>query len=329
MGRAEIGESIDHLPPEADDRPRHSAANDAYAWDVARQSLGQQALDRSVDSTAQDRFTDDEVADDGVAHEAREDPVEGAGDAARDRDLVDLTLAPIERYSEVPGGHINSVYRVEVAGHGVGYLKPESGEDADARPGEIPEDGQWRRELAAFSLDSALGLGVVPTTVERHEQIPGAENASLQMEAPGAARPYDAYAERDREAMAVFDYVAGNTDRHDLNYRTTADGRPAAIDNGLCFPQSDSDGLRSQFVVDVLGKPLDADLVDRVRQVDEGRLIERLSDYGIADSAIGGVLARLHEVQGGAITGEAWLGEIFDGSPQWHMIRDSVRSEDA
>lgn len=56
--------------------------------------------------------------------------------------------------------------------------------------------------------------------------------------------------------MAVLDYVLANSDRHDDNYRTQPDGRPAGIDNGYCLPRDGEDGIRSDFVADALGQPL-------------------------------------------------------------------------
>jgi hypothetical protein len=46
-------------------------------------------------------------------------------------------------------------------------------------------------------------------------------------------------------------------------------------------------------------------------------LVSRLQQAGISDEAIDGVLARLHEVQGGMITGAAYPGDLVGGPPQW------------
>lgn len=72
-----------------------------------------------------------------------------------------------------------------------------------------------------------LGLGLVPTTTEWSDPTNG--TGSLQDWAedayPGAdSRDYDPL---DQERVAVLDYVMANTDRHQENYLTSADERPA------------------------------------------------------------------------------------------------------
>jgi hypothetical protein len=237
-----------------------------------------------------------------------------------------LDSAPIVRVEDVGGAssHINQVYRVELADGRRGYLKPEAGEDVAPRPGAIPEASQWRREVAAYEFDQMAGLGLVPETVRRQEDEFGLGVGSLQREAPIVPVPYHEYSAVDRQSMAVLDYTLGNLDRHDMNYRTSGDGRPAAIDNGLCLPENADEGIRSQWVADCLGQELDVDLVERLRQVDTVDLTKRLQEVGISDTAIAGMQLRLAEVRQGFLTGQAWRGEIYDGRPDWHKVRDAL-----
>ena len=239
------------------------------------------------------------------------------------KELEDVAIVDLEN---VDGSHSNTVYDVWLADGSHGYLKPETGETPYLRGTAIPEGQEWRREVATCHVDRALGLGVVPETVARHEADLGIENASLQAEAPREGKPYEEYSELDRQKMAVLDYVVANTDRHHLNYKTQDSGRPAAIDNGLALPENDSEGIRSQWVADAIGKPLDESLVMQIRDVDERQLADTLKKDGISKYSVDGLIQRLHEVQRGAITGDAWRGEIYGGDmwPTWNLIRDRL-----
>jgi hypothetical protein len=195
---------------------------------------------------------------------------------------VTLALEPIIDATPVDDGNCNSVYRAELADGRVGYLKPEGGEDPDLRPGDVPPHQEWHREIFACEFDRSLGFNVVPDTVPRYEvggDIGG--NASLQEEAPFKGRPLDEYEPLDRQRMAVLDYVLGNLDRHDNNYRTQRDGRPAAIDNGLTLPETSTGAIVSPWVVEQLGEPLDGDITAAVQRVDEARLRDELKFHRI------------------------------------------------
>lgn len=256
-------------------------------------------------------------------------PIEQGGNASQENS--DLADQPIADLHEVAGGdHVNGAYRVELVDGQRGFLKPEAEENANIAEYEmlradVPKGTEWRREVAAFELDRAAGLGLVPETVVRHEPELGFDNASLQAEVPRGPMPVRAYSEEDADGMAALDYVLGNTDRHNQNYMTQADGRPAAIDNGLTFPESDTDGIRSQWVAERLGRELDPAVVDKFRAVDDRALADYWSGLGIGERAIDGARARLHEVQTGKITGMAWRGEIYDGSTStWNLIRPRI-----
>jgi hypothetical protein len=98
----------------------------------------------------------------------------------------------------------------------------------------------YRHELAAYALDKALGLGLVPPVVERKI---GGKTGSLQVwvertlkRFTPAAPPADASrAERQVHAMRFLDYLVYNTDRHVRNVVFGADWRVAAIDNSIAF----------------------------------------------------------------------------------------------
>lgn len=114
-----------------------------------------------------------------------------------------------------------------------------------AEAGERPlwdfPDGLWRREVAAYELDVALGTGLVPTTVQRDDAPFGV--GSLQWWIDADDEHYFTLREREEftnwfAALAAFDVVANNADRKAGH--VLFDGvRCWAIDNGLCFHEHD------------------------------------------------------------------------------------------
>lgn len=298
------------------DQPRHSRANDDWAWgDVGAPVQATQEFPRF--STAVEDSPD---ASDNTSADAERALAKERGDRFHrgfeddEARRVELALVPIQRAESVTHAeavHVDCVYRVQLQDGRTGYLKPQQGELPDLRPGDIPEGSRYLREVAACELDRLLLLHVVPDTVPRNEDDFG--EASLQAEVPYEARPYDEYLPLDRQRMAVLDYVMANSDRHEDNYRTTADGRPAAIDNGCSFPELDNGLIVSSFVTDALGQPLDCNLLADLRGADRGDLAQELEDHRLAKSAVDGVLARLDEIcTDGMITGRTWRGLICD-----------------
>jgi hypothetical protein len=242
--------------------------------------------------------------------------------SAESHGRVELASLPIVgELRPVQGDHSNEVFIVRLANGSDAFLKPESGERPDLRLDGIPNKSEWKREVAACDVDRAIGFGLVPDTVARDESERGIGNASLQRAAPNEGLPYEAYSEKDRQEMAVLDYLLANTDRHHGNYLTSSEGRPAAIDNGLSLPENDNDGIRSQWVADQLDQSLNPELISDLQRVDEISLINKLRVDGISSEAIRGLRNRLHEVQRGQITGEAWRGEIYGGDYSWNLIR--------
>jgi hypothetical protein len=128
------------------------------------------------------------------------------------------------------------------------------------------------------------------------------------------ARDYDLV---DQQRAAVLHYVSGNTDGHGYNVLRQPDDRPGIIDGGLALPRGSANAIRSCFFPQVVGHGLEPSVVDAARRVNEVRLVSRLRQTGISDEAIDGVLTRLHEVQGGLISGSAYPGELVGGPPGW------------
>jgi uncharacterized repeat protein (TIGR03843 family) len=129
-----------------------------------------------------------------------------------------------------------------------------------AEAGERPlwdfEGGLWRREVAAYELDRALGTDLVPTTVARLDAPFGPGSLQWWVEDNGEDHYFTL---REREELmpwfydlATFDVVANNADRK--SGHVLFDGeRCWAIDNGLCFHLEEK--LRT-VVWEFAGEPL-------------------------------------------------------------------------
>jgi hypothetical protein len=127
--------------------------------------------------------------------------------------------------------------------------------------------------------------------------------------------------------MAVLDYVLANTDRHPDNWATAADGRPAAIDNGLCMPEDTGHPICSNWVANYLEQPLSESLVERLKAIDQQKLLDAWQSLGIGGPAAEAALDRLNEIiKNGAITGDSWKGAIVAFDDDWHLrlVRDRI-----
>lgn len=158
-------------------------------------------------------------------------------------DPVDhLLRGEIEVEGQMPHAS-NATFLVHVVHAGLAHpaiYKPLRGE----RPLWDFEPGLHRREVAAYRLSEAMGIGVVPPTVLREGPLGG---GSLQWFVAADHREHyftihESYPEVHGQLMeiAALDVLANNTDRksgHCLLVPDTADrdARVWAIDNGLCF----------------------------------------------------------------------------------------------
>lgn len=114
--------------------------------------------------------------------------------------------------------------------------KPLAGE----RPLSDFPPGLHRRERAAYVLSESLGWGMVPPTVIREDAPLG--EGSLQWFIDCDFREHyftlaaeDTSTHADMARMALFDYIANNTDRKSGHVLRGDDGRIWGIDHGLCF----------------------------------------------------------------------------------------------
>ena len=202
-------------------------------------------------------------------------------------------------------GGVNVSYDIHLARVGRFVFKPKSGEQAPKS--SITVGTQYLREAAAFRIDRALGFNLVPLTVVRSvDGEVGSAQAWIDIE--GWVYGYRL---ADQGRFAVLDYILGNIDRHIFNWRTQADTRPSAIDNGLCLPCSTSEPLRSRWIHLLRDKELPEEVMREVQSLSSARATAILEGLSIEEVAIDGFKSRLAEVKTeGRITLAAWGADL-------------------
>ncbi len=175
-----------------------------------------------------------------------------------------LRAGSIEVVGRMPWSS-NATFLVTVTdGHHAGraVYKPGAGERG---LWDFP-DGLFRREIAAYELDRALGLGVIPTTVRR-EDAPFGEGSLQRFVEADFSEHYFSLREvaQHREALRViagFDLLANNADRKGGHLLVDRSGRLWAIDNGLSFHV---DAKLRTVMWDFAGEELPASIVAGAR----------------------------------------------------------------
>jgi hypothetical protein len=153
-------------------------------------------------------------------------------------------------------------------------------------------DGLWRREVAAYELDVALGTDLVPTTVAREDAPFGI--GSLQWWVDDNCEDhyftlrddpllYDWFAE-----LAAFDVVANNADRKS-GHVIFDDTRCWAIDNGLCFHEQNK--LRT-VVWEYAGLAIDPGLLARLERFAQGETGQLANYVSPAELAVAQIRAQ-------------------------------------
>ncbi len=114
--------------------------------------------------------------------------------------------------------------------------------DGEAPLWDFPDGTLYRREVAAFEVDRALGWGMVPTTVVREDGPWGP--GSLQALIPhDPTRHFFTLVEDDPSAavlrqierMVLFDAVIDNADRKGGHVLADEEDRLWLVDHGVCF----------------------------------------------------------------------------------------------
>ena len=198
-------------------------------------------------------------------------------------------------------GHANETIRVTLKGSDGrtvdGIFKPKAGEKPLRQ--NIESGTYYQRESLASALDDSLNLGLVPPTVER--TIDG-QVGSLQLFAEGAKGILGGgpvkFERADYEKFKVFDYIQGNSDRHNGNImQRDVEGspRPIAIDNGLGYPNGVNTWWRLD---DNISKPsaTPGEILPETREflksIDLDRVAKDCAAAGISPEATRNVLRR-------------------------------------
>lgn len=230
------------------------------------------------------------------------------------------------------GGGVNVTQLVTLNDGTKAVWKPAQGEDKDLRS-NIPNGTQYLREAAAARVAKIVGVeDLVPAVVVHHgdtvmgpfdminKQDDGALGAmdygvkgSLHAYAPGTplgkfglyGLTYSETRETlqfDRDAserMRVFDYITGNSDRHQNNVLVhERDGKymPVLIDNGLSFPLGAPDRFIQPEPAVHRGPLLDS-TVEMIKSISLGDLAKTLKEGGIEKEAAEHALLRAARLQ--------------------------------
>jgi uncharacterized repeat protein (TIGR03843 family) len=137
---------------------------------------------------------------------------------------------------------------------GRAVYKPEAGE----RPLYDFEPGLYRRERAAYELSEYLAWGIVPPTVIREDSPLGIGSLQWFIDCDFREHYFTLYEDapethRVLSQIALFDYVANNTDRKSGHVLRGRDGQVWGIDHGLCFS---ADFKLRTVIWDFAGEPI-------------------------------------------------------------------------
>ena len=209
--------------------------------------------------------------------------------------LTLLATGEIEIKGRMPWSS-NATFLVTLCADGLecdAIYKPLRGE----RPLWDFPDGLFRREVAAYVLDHALGWGHVPETIVRHDAPLGVGSLQRFVEADFSEH-YFTLLEHEQHhdqlrRIATFDLVANNADRKGGHCLLGRDGHIWAIDHGVCF--SDEPKLRT-VIWDFAGEPIpDAHKRDIERALLDGGLPAAFDDL-LADAELAALTRRARRV---------------------------------
>lgn len=157
---------------------------------------------------------------------------------------------------------------------GRAVYKPGEGE----RPLRDFGPGLYRREVAAFELSVALGLDLVPETVVRADGPLGAGSLQRFVDASFEEHYFTLLEQPGHHArlreLAAFDVVANNADRKGGHVLVDSSESIWAIDNGLCFHESEK--LRT-VIWDFAGERVPDRVLGACRQIVDCGAPERVA----------------------------------------------------
>lgn len=207
------------------------------------------------------------------------------GQTVPERQLTLLAEGRVKMLGRIPRSS-NETYLVEVTaavGTALAVYKPEAGE----RPLFDFEPGLFRRERAAYLLSEHLRWGLVPPTVIREDAPLGIGSLQWFVECDFREHYFTLYEDSPEThgalaQIALFDYVANNTDRKSGHVLRGDDGRVWGIDHGLCF----SAPFKLRTVIwDFAGEPIPARLREDITPLTDAvpaEVAELLDDAEVA-----------------------------------------------
>jgi uncharacterized repeat protein (TIGR03843 family) len=181
-------------------------------------------------------------------------------------DLCALICSPIVQCGLIPwGSNYTFLVTMDVgqAAPLLGVYKPRRGE---APLWDFPDGTLYKREYASFLLSEALGWRIVPPTVIR-EGPKGIGTVQLYMHHRPEEADYFALREQHASTLktiAVFDFIAHNTDRKAGHCLRDVDGHVWGIDHGLTFNLHS--GLRT-VIWDFGGERISKQMVQDIKRV--------------------------------------------------------------
>ena len=211
-------------------------------------------------------------------------------------------------------GGSNGGRLVEVAYNGIsrGIFKPAAGEGPGRvwLMGRVKVGTYYRRDVAAWRLSVAIGLGAVPPTVQRifegkvgSLQLWRDDARALSDFSPGPRDPQLDRAAAER--MRAFDFILGNADRKPANMLVAVDEstgaaryEPVAIDHGSSLPLTGRFEFRwpLEWIQSHEG-PVLAETRAFLRDIDPATVAESLSSAGIERKAVERALYRLERLK--------------------------------
>ncbi len=277
--------------------------NSSYWVDLDGSSSGSKraAIWKPQSGEASDMRTN---IDDGTSY-LREAAASNVADTLGVGDMVPKTVVrtfETSAYRQVP---LNAEERVAAEARMVGW-------------GDL-EAPDYKLELVPPNKNTLPGEG-------RHEGLRGP--GSLQEKAADASgmRAGVVFDQDGSERMRVFDFVTGNSDRHNGNVLVrTVDGKamPVLIDNGLSFPMGTPDRfIQPTRYMHQDPRPLLPTTLGQIEAIDLETLATQLHESGIERDAVEGALQRAQ-----AIKNDPSMLEMRTLSPNVNEWQDQTRMD--
>jgi uncharacterized repeat protein (TIGR03843 family) len=153
------------------------------------------------------------------------------------------------------------------------------------------------REIVAYQVSEALGLGVVPETVHRHDAPFGEGSLQRFVDADFSEHYFTLLEEPTRHdalrEIAAFDLLVNNADRKGGHCLLGPDDRIWAIDHGLCFHVLPK--LRT-VIWDFAGEPIPASMASRCAQFTDAACAREVAGGLLEEDEIEALVRRAEKV---------------------------------